>query len=381
LTPSGPPGSGAHSTVGRSGALPEKKARWFIVAAALIVVSAGAALLAWTILRPAEIDILTVTPAPLERVLAVVGRVRPTDLVDVRSPNPGQVLRLLRDDGDRVAAGEPLAVIKSVVEQAQTDAGVARERAALAELRRSQLAFERIETLARSGFAATAALDEARAARQSAQANLDAARATTAASAAVTQEFTVRSPMDGIVLFRPIDSGQVISTTTTLFELGSLKGTEIQAQVDESYADALRPGLAARAVLTGGSEVFPATVMEVSPKIDSTTGGRLIKLAPLNDRTLAPGRSVDVTIVVERRSRGIVIPRSAVLNSGSAPRVYALDADNMVRERSVRILRWPSLNAIVEDGLEAGDRIVLAPAGTRPGARVRPAAAPDQRGD
>jgi RND family efflux transporter MFP subunit len=326
------------------------------------------------------VEVLTIKPAPVERVLAVVGRVRPTDLVDVRSPNPGQVIRLLHDDGDRVASGEALAVIRSTVEQARTNAGLAREKAALAELQRARLAFERTETLQKKGFAARAALDEARAALQAAQASLDAARADTAASAAQAQEFTVRAPMDGIVLFRPIDSGQVISTTTTLFELGSLTGTEIQAQVDESYADSLRPGLAARAVLTGVSDAFSARVTEVSPKIDSTTGGRLIKLAPLDGRALAPGRSIDVTIVVEQRAMGIVIPRTAVVDPSNAPKVYVLDADDTVRARSVRILRWPSLNAIVEGGLEAGDRIVLAPAETRPGERIRPVAVLDQKG-
>ncbi len=62
----------------------------------------------------------------------VVGRVRPIDLVQVRPVNPGQVIRLLHDEGDQVTAGAPLAVIKSTVEQAQAEAELARLAAARA---------------------------------------------------------------------------------------------------------------------------------------------------------------------------------------------------------------------------------------------------------
>ena len=310
----------------------------------------------------------------MERVLAVVGRARPADLLDVRSPNPGQVIQLLHDDGDRVAKGEPLAIIKATVEQAETEAGAAQARAARAERDRARLAFDRTQILTDKGVMARAALDEARATLQSAQAGLDAATATTAASAERAKQFTVRAPMAGVVLYRPIDNGQVISTTTSLFQLGSLQGSEIQAQVDEAYADALSPGLGARAVLTGSDQTFHARISEVSPQVDSTTGGRLIKLVPIDGPSLAPGRSVDISIVVDRRADGVVIPRGAVIDPSTAPKVYVVDSSDVVRLRSIAVMRWPSPNAIVEHGLIAGDRIVLVPAATRLNAHVRPVA-------
>ncbi len=325
----------------------------------------------WLASRPPKIEAATVRPHTVEIALSVVGRVRPVNLIDIRSPNPGQVVRLYLDEGDVVAAGAPLAAVRAAVEQAQTEALLARERAARAEAERARLAYNRTRTLADRGFASTAALDDARATLRSADAAVDAAAAERAAAASRTREFTIRAPMAGAILVRPIDNGQVVSPETTLFQLGSLDGVEIEAEVDEAYADVLEPGMQARAALSGSEVQFAAEVKEVSPRVDPSTGGRLVRLTPAAAMSIPPGRSIDVTIVVARRSDSIVVPRQAIIGGAGEPQVYVIDRRGAVEARNVRILDWPSLNAIVEGGLAAGERVALTPGQTRPGARVR----------
>jgi RND family efflux transporter MFP subunit len=350
--------------------LSDPKQRPLFIAAVLL----GAVLIAglvWIFTRPPQIAVLEVKPRSVEVALSVVARVRPNNLVDVRSPNAGQIVRLLHDDGDVVALGAPLAIVRATVEQAQTDAGSARVEAARAEVTRARLTFSRTRTLADRGFASVAALDEARAALKSAEAGFAAAAAERRAASAITGEFTIRAPMAGVVLVRPVDNGQVISPETTLFQLGSRDGVELQADVDEAYADALRPGMSARAALSGSDKIFAARISEVSPRVDPTTGGRLIKLVPPEAMNIPSGRSVDVTIIVARREAGIVVPRQTVIDATTAPKVYVVDQSGIVRGRAIEIADWPSLNAIVESGLAAGDRVVLAPAEVSPSARVR----------
>ncbi|ANF54253.1 efflux RND transporter periplasmic adaptor subunit [Brevundimonas naejangsanensis] len=350
---------------------PNRKQLIVLAVAVLVGLAVTAAIL---LRRPPEAAVATVKPQTVELGLSVVGRARPMDLVQVASPNPGQVVRLMHDDGDRVAAGEPLAVILASVEQAQTEADLARERAARAEAADARLKYERTRTLSERGFAAPAALDAARTSLQAAEANVAAAAAAVRASAERAREFTIRAPMSGVVLVRPIDNGQVVAAGETLFELGSAAGVEIRAEVEEAYADAIRPGMAARASLSGTSTIFAARVTEVSPQVDAATGGRLVKLAPEAGPSLSPGRSIDVTIVVGQRSGAIVLPRNAVADATAAPKVYVVDADDIVRERAVVVARWPTVNALIERGLAAGDRVVLDPASARAGARVRPVA-------
>jgi len=346
--------------------------------AAVILLLALVAIVALVLSRrPPEVAVVTLGPETTELVLAVVGRVRPLDLVEVRSPNPGQVVELLADDGDQVSEGQPLALIRDTVEEAQTEADAARVLAAQAEAAEARLAYQRTETLAREGFAAQAALDRARASLRSAEASVAAAQATARASAARGREFIVRAPMAGVILVRPIDSGQVITPTRTLFDLGSLDGVEILAEVDEAYADDLRPGMKARASASGAAPRFEAVVSEISPKVDSSTGGRLVKVRPQSGADLAPGRSVDVTIVVEVRQGALVIPRQAVVDATTAPKAYVVDTDDRLQARDIVIARWPSQGAIIEQGLVAGDRVVLNPTDLRPGDAVRPVSLPN----
>jgi RND family efflux transporter MFP subunit len=254
------------------------------------MVALAAGVLAWVVIarRPAEVAVLEIRPQTVEQALSVVGRARPTQLIQVASPNAGQVIRLFHDEGARVAAGDPLAVILATVEQAQTAVDAARALAARAQATEARLSFQRTQTLHGRGFASTAALDAARAALDTAEANVTAASASVRASAERARAFTIRAPMAGVVLVRPIDTGQVVAAGETLFELGSATGVEIRAEVEEAYADAISPGQAARAALSGSPEIFLARVTEVSPRVDSGTGGRTVRLSPADTRGLAP---------------------------------------------------------------------------------------------
>ncbi|MFD0726937.1 efflux RND transporter periplasmic adaptor subunit [Lysobacter brunescens] len=344
-----------------------------ILGAALLAIIA-IAVIAFQRLRPPQVIVETIAPSTVEIALAVVGRARPGALVDIKSPNAGQIIRVFRDDGDTVAADEPLAIVRSTVEQAQNDADNARAAAARAEAARAKLAYERTRALAADRFVSRAALDEARASMLSADAAVAAAVAQGRATAARTGEFTIRAPMAGTVLVRPIDSGQVVSTETLLFQIGSVQGVEIHADVDETYADALRPGMAARASLSGTATQFAARVIEVSPRVDASTGGRLVKLVPDRATGIPSGRSIDITIVVATRTQAITIPRQAIRDATTDPTVLVVDANDIARARRVKLLAWPSSNAIIERGLAAGDRVILSPDTIEASSRVRPVA-------
>lgn len=342
--------------------------------AAVVLVAAGAvAFILWP--RTPQVPVLELKSQTIEQALSVVGRARPDQLVQVASPNPGQVIQLLHDQGDVVAAGAPLAIIRARVEQAQTEADAARAQAARASANEARLKFERTKTLYDRGFAAKAALDADRAALQTAEANVAAAAASTRASFERQHEYTVRAPLSGVILVRPIDNGQVVAAGETLFELGSNAGVEIRAEVEEAYADALKAGQVARGALSGSDAIFAARVTEVSPRVDSSTGGRQIRIK--SDQAVAgltPGRSVDVTIVVAERAGALVVPRRALVDATAAPKLYVVGADGVVQARPVVISRWPSVNAVIERGVSAGDRVVLDPSKVSVGDKVKPVA-------
>lgn len=337
-----------------------------VVCAGLIIVTS------WLFFQPAEIAVITLAPRTVEIALSVIGRVQSRYTLDVRSQNAGQILQLMQDEGAVVAKGTPLAIIRSDIEAAETRSMAAREQSAQVEVTRTQLVLTRTETLSAKGFTSHAALDNARAAARAAQALLGAAASDRRAAAARLGEFTVRAPMAGVVLLRPVDSGQVITPATTLFQLGSSDAREIDVEVDEAYADDLRSGMAARAAPSGSDVIFSAYIAEISPRVDSATGGRSIKLLPDASISLPPGRTIDVTIVLGVRANALLVPRQAIIDAGTDPRVYVVGEDGRITARPVKLDSWPSLNAIVTAGPKAGDRVVLTPGQTHASARIRP---------
>ena len=340
---------------------------------AAAIVGAGLVIVAgWVLMQPVEIAVITLAPRSVEIALSVVGRVQSRNTLDVRSQNAGQILQLLQDEGAVVAKGAPLALIRSDIEAAEASAVSAREQVARAEVTRTQLVLTRTETLAAKGFASRAAHDNARAAAKSAQASLAATASDRRAASARLGEFTVRAPMAGVVLLRPVDSGQVVTPATTLFQLGSSDAREIDVEVDEAYADDLQLRMAARAAPSGSNVIFAARISEISPRVDPATGGRSIKLLPDTTIALPPGRTVDVTIVLGIRANALLVPRQAIVDAGKDPYVYVASEDGKVSARRVKLDSWPSLDAIITAGAKAGDRVVLTPGQTRASARIRP---------
>jgi RND family efflux transporter MFP subunit len=174
----------------------------------------------WRVSRPPEIPVERLRPETIEISLAVVGTVKPDQLIDVRSPNAGQIAALYLDEGAMIAEGAPMAVVRAVIEYAQVDAAAARQRAATAEVSRARLAFLRTRSLAEKGVAAEAALDEARATFEAAEAELAAATADRRAADARAGEFTILAPIAGLVLERPVENGQFVSNQNDPVPIG-----------------------------------------------------------------------------------------------------------------------------------------------------------------
>jgi RND family efflux transporter MFP subunit len=298
---------------------------------------------------------------PAQLVLAVVGRVRSQAAVDIRSERAGAITKMLYDEGDSVEAGEILAHIRSEEEEANLSVNLAQLQALDAALNLAQLQFNRTETLASKKLVSQAALDEARANLATAQANKRAARASITQTRARVGEYDVRAPMAGIILSRPLDPGQVVGTVDVIFQIGSQDAVEIEAEVDEYYADKLKVGMSALLSPSGSNTVFDGLINEIAPRIDPLTGGRLVRLLPETDNAaFLPGRSVDVNIEVETFEQALSLPRSALIRDGEAWTVFVVE-NGKAAPRETSFIDWPGGSVVITSGPQSGDEVILAP--------------------
>ena len=342
---------------------------WLALAALMAV-----AVLYWgQVSRIPTVPVVDVERGPVERVLSVVGRIAPKQEVNVRTEQPGQVIELLKDESDSVTAGEIIARVAAEEEVATLSASRAEAAALAAELKRAQNQLARTRELRQKGFVSSQTLDDGLAEVDALQARLAAAQAAERQLAVRAEKFVIRAPIDGVVLARPVDPGQVVSTDTSLFDIGSV-ALEIEAEADEYYADAVQLGQAAKIRAAGALALYDATVAEISPRVDPTTGGRLVRLdTQAMAASLLPGRTIYVSIVIEQLADAISVPRSAVRLLGGQYQVLAV-VDNRVSILPVQVLDWPGQKVIVTEGLQGTETVIAMPTRLVAGDQVRPEA-------
>jgi RND family efflux transporter MFP subunit len=342
-----------------------------IIVAFLIV---GAVSIFLRATAPKSAETITLSAGPAEQSLSVVGRVRPINLVSIQAERAGAVVQLLHDEGDQVSKGDLLARIRADQEQAAVAVTTAQIANLEAQLSLAVKSGQRLQTLFNQGWVTQAAMEEANAAVAAARASLDAGRASSRQAVAAAREFNVFAPMTGTILARPIDEGQVVSTATVLFEIGSAGPVEIEAEIDEYYADQVPISADVIISPSGSAQRFGGRITEISPRIDSSTGGRLMRFSSATDHPdLRPGRSVNITIIVKEYDQALSLPRSSLFKNQGQNQVYVIE-DGNAAPRNVAVVDWPGSNVIITDGLEAGAVVILDPLSVRAGEKVDPVA-------
>ena len=190
----------------------------------------------------------------VDRVEAL-GTTRANESVRVTASVTEIVQELRFDDGQVVEAGAVLVVLDKAEEEADL-------RAAEAILAERRLAFERAQELESRQFAATAQLDERRAALLEAEAAIEAVRARIA-------NRVIRAPFRGVVGLRDISPGALVEPGDLITTLDDLSVIKLDFAVPAVYLPTLRRGLpiVAKASAFGGRE-FTGEVSSIGSRVD-----------------------------------------------------------------------------------------------------------------
>ena len=222
--------------------------------------------------------------------LTVAGTV---EIREVRlSPmSAGRLVRLVKDEGDSVKAGDTIAVLdqpgltaqieqrRALAEAASTR--TAEIRAAEADSQRSASDLGRARVLAVQGIASPQELERLQAAAAAAAARLqsvrasvresDAARAALAAIEAIRDQLVLLAPADGIVLTRFAERGEVISTGVPVVSIGLVREPWIRAYVGERYVARLVNGQQVRILVDGYPDTaFAGAISEIASRAEFT---------------------------------------------------------------------------------------------------------------
>ncbi len=322
--------------------------------------------------QPTPVGVVQAKAGPAERVLAITGRTRPQVTVTIVPKVAGQIVRLSKEEGQTVRAGEVLVQFDADAPRAAVDEVESKVVSAQRAVAEAQRNFERAAQLKERGLATVKEYDQAKFDLDQSQGELQRLAANRREVVSRLRDNTLVAPVAGVVLARPVDVGQVVNTTTVIYEIAPLADVEIEADVDEQFLVEVREGLKADVIVAGRAKPIPATLYYVSPKVDPRTGGAKVRLR-LDEKIdgLRSGLTADVNLVIERRAQAITVARSAILGRDKTARVQLVN-NGIVEEKTVQFLEWPSERVIVMAGLDAGQTLVSQPRPDLVGRRVAP---------
>lgn len=247
------------------------------------------------------------------------GMVRSVGRIEVA---PGTVVRR----GDALLRLVPMGPIDRDV-RARTDREVA---VATAQLEAADARLARVERLLAENASSQRGLEEARAARDVAHADLDAAearaRTTNASPLLADVAMVIRAPVDGVVRTMNVASNQVVAAGAPLLELVSVATLEVRVPVYVGDLARLADGpIRIRSLgAAPGKESVEATPIAGPPTSapDQATVDRFYAIAP--GATFAPGERVLAELPMRVEGPGLSVPfASVVYDASGAAWVYA----------------------------------------------------------
>ncbi len=318
--------------------------------------------------------LLTVTPATYHTSItatAVVDfdRNRSTPVL---APFSGPVTRVRVTLGDRVTAGQALAMVnspdftiavgayrKSLITAAAADAVAANDRFLYAHQAISQRENADAQATAVSGDADRTAALQGLIALHVDPRTLARIRAGKPLSLG---QAVIRAPIAGTVVEKQIAPGQTLSAgTTPCFTIADTSRMWVMAQVFGAEVARVRAGDPATVDTGDGGAALTGTVTNVGAVVNPDTRSVTARVQVDNpDGVLKQGMYVQVHIQSRQQYRGLLIPVSAVLrDEENLPFVYVLAANGSFARRPVTLGARLGNRFVIPKGLEPGEKIVV----------------------
>jgi cobalt-zinc-cadmium efflux system membrane fusion protein len=325
-----------------------------------------------------RIRVAPVEERALSDILETTGRVDfdQDRLAHVSPRVPGRVHRVLATLGDRVRAGQTLAIIDSI-ELGRARSDLLRARA---QLDLAAQTLERERGLLEDRITSEQVVLEAQAAHQRALAEYQAARRElrllglseerideAGADDPSAALFPLESPLSGTVVDKHVSLGEVVSPEGSLFTVADL--SQVWIWVDVYERDLARVHLGddvAVRVDALPEHAFEGKVAYIRDQIDPDTRTARARLDVANDgEHLRPGMFATVTVVDPHGTGGEDAPRVLVVPSGALQRdgdrhvAFVPVGDNRYERRVLTLGRRTGAYAEILDGLAVGEPVVV----------------------
>jgi RND family efflux transporter MFP subunit len=348
--------------------------------------------------QPIAAAVSVVQRGNISHMLSLAGQFQPYQVIDVHAKVSGYVRHIYVDIGDRVHAGQTLAVLEvpelnaqyrgsqSEQQRSMEQISIAKHEISRAEASHIALQanYDRLSqaSKAQPGLIAEQELDDARAKADASQAQVDTARSTLSAAeqqsdvakadmeryGALQAYTTITAPLSGVVIWRYADTGALIQAGTSsdsqslpLVKLSQSDLLRLRLPVPEDAVGYIHNGDTVQIRVDALHRSFTGKIVRFTRNVSLDTRTMETEVdVPNKDLSLDPGMYANTYVQLAHKENVLTIPLLAVQRGESGQTsVLVVDSQNRVHPRAVTLGIQGSLLAEVRSGLRQNDRVVL----------------------
>jgi RND family efflux transporter MFP subunit len=302
-----------------------------------------ATLLGWHFYSDGKYETISPTRNTVIQAIYATGEVKPVYWSKISTQVPGKVERIFVKESDEVKESQPLAKLEDSVECAVASEYLAKRDYLEKEKERYKALIEHDHT-SKSKYERIVS-------------EYNVAKAQLEAQNQVVDRMIIKSPMDGIIMKRDVETGETINQSDIIFWIGKAKPLRVIAEVDEEDIALVK----VRQEVLIKADAFPdqpikGEVTEITPKGDPVDKNFRVKISLPDDSPLLVGMTVEVNIIANKFENVLTIPVSSISDN----KVWVKEG-NRINERIVKTgIRDESKVQILE-GLSEDDVILVAP--------------------
>lgn len=277
--------------------------------------------------------------------IEAIGTAHANESVTLTAKVTDIVSRVNFEDGDYVEKGKIL-----VVQASEEQSALLAEARANLDDANTQL--RRLVDLGNKNLVPDSDIDAARSQADAAKARLDSITAR-------MDDRLVRAPFSGILGFRQVSPGTLLTNSTPITTLDDISVIKLDFSIPEIYLNVLKPGYR----ITAQSEAFKdrqfaGEIRTIDSRVDPVTRAVMVRaIVPNKERHLRPGMLLTVEIVTDERL-SLVVPETSVTQISGETYVMMAGEGNRAKKQPIKIGARKYEYVEVIDGLEDGDVII-----------------------
>jgi multidrug efflux system membrane fusion protein len=318
---------------------------------------------------PVPVRVAPVTRGDFPIELRALGTVTAYNTAHVRTRVGGELVKVLFEEGQRVKAGDLLAVIDPRPYETALRLAEGQLQQTRAQLKNAEIDLARYQGLYKEDSIARQTLDTQQALVAQYQGQLKVQQATVE-EARLNLDFTqIRAPISGRLGLRQVDLGNLLTSndSTVLVTITQTEPIAVSFTLPEGelppVLEQLRAGRtlnveawdrAERQVLAQGQ------LESLDNQIDTATGTLRLKARFANsDQRLFPNQFVNARLRVSTRQQALLIPAAALQYGSRGTFVYVVGEGDKVELRQVSAGPSSGELTVIESGVQPGERLVL----------------------